>query len=185
MLPPNAQWLDEIGTLPKLVSAGIQYLGIKEIPGAKSNPVIMDMARSLGISDIYTNDDTAWCGLAISHLLRITAKPPLDYKGDRWNILRAKYYVNWGNAVPLDEAQLGDIGILERPGGGHVFIILAFSKDGKRVIGMGGNQNNSFSISEFDRERLIAVRRFYATTPPASAKQYFVDSTGKLSTNES
>lgn len=185
MLPPNAQWLETIPQpLPKLVSAAIQYLGIKEIPGSKSNPVILDMARGLNISDIYKDDDTAWCGLFISHLLRITAKPALDYNGDRWNILRAKYYVHWGNEVPKQEAQLGDMGILDREGGGHVFIILAFSKDKKRVIGIGGNQSNSVSIAAFDFDRLIGVRRYYATTPPESAKQYFIDSVGKLSTNE-
>jgi len=183
MLPEKYKWLLTIGTLPKLVSAALQYLGVREIPGSQSNPVIIDMAKGLGISDIYKNDDVSWCGLFISHLLRITGKPPLDYKNDKWNILRARQYLNWGEEVKLSEARLGDIVVLERTGGGHVFILLAKTKEGN-PIGIGGNQSNSVTIAEFDRYRVLGVRRYYATGIPESAKQYVMQPTGQLSSNE-
>lgn len=183
-LPEKYKWLDEIGTLPKLVNAAIQYLGIREVVGKGSNPVIMNMAKELNVADIYTDDDMSWCALFINYLCKITGKPIVDIKGDKYNLLRAKWLLNWGNAVPIKDMQLGDIGVLNRDGGGHVFIIIAKAKNGN-VIGIGGNQSNSVTFSEFDIKRLVGVRRYYATKPPESAKQYIIASDGKLSTNES
>lgn len=182
MLPEKFKWLETIGTLPKLVAAALQYYGIKEIPGAKSNPVIMDMARNLVVSDIYTNDDTSWCGLFINHLIRITGKPPVDTKGDRYNLLRAKWMLNWGNPVPAGQEQLGDVLVFNREGGGHVGIFVAES--GSTFFVLGGNQSDSVSITEIAKNRLAGARRYYATQAPQSAKQYVLNSEGKLSTNE-
>ncbi len=182
MLPVKYAWLEEIGTLPKLLASGLQYIGIKEIPGAKSNPVILDMARGLGVSDIYTNDDQSWCALFINHLIRINGKPPVDTKGDRYNLLRAKWLANWGAAVIHGEEKIGDLGIFERPGGGHVGIIIA--ETGSTFVILGGNQSNSVSFTEIAKTRLIACRNYYATNPPESVKQYHMDSTGQLSVNE-
>lgn len=184
MLPSKFKWLENIGTLPKLVSIGLQYLGVKEYPGVKNNPVIMDWAYRLGIADIYLGDTMAWCGLAIAHLLRLAKKPPLDVRGDRYNYLRALYYKNWGNEVPIDEIQLGDLVGLKREGGGHIGIAIAFSKDKKTIFLIGGNQSNEFNISEFDADRIAFARRYYSIAAPESAKQYFIDSSGVLSTNE-
>ena len=51
MLPDKYKWLENIGTLPKLVNASLQYLGVKEYAGTKdNNPVIMNMAKELGIA---------------------------------------------------------------------------------------------------------------------------------------
>ena len=185
MLPANIQWLETIGTLPKLVSAALQYLGVKEIKGSDNNPVIMDMAKGLGLESIYTSDDTqAWCAVFINHLIRITGKPQIDIKGDKYNLLRAKWLSHWGEKVALMDAQLGDIVVIDREGGGHVFVLLAFGKSGN-PIGIGGNQGNKVSIAEFDKNRIIAVRRYYSTVAPESAKQYIVDSMGNVSNNES
>ena len=183
ILPAQIKFLNTIGVLPKMLSSALQYLGVKEIPGAASNPVIMDMARGLGISNIYTNDDTSWCALFINHLIRINGKPIVDHKGDKYNLLRAKYMLNWGQPVKLENALLGDVVIIDRTGGGHVFLLIGFTKEGN-VIGIGGNQGNKVSIAEFDKDRVLGVRRYYATGIPASAKRYILDSTGVVSTNE-
>ena len=182
-LPLKYKWLDTIGVLPKLVTAALQYLGIREIPGKQSNPVIMDMAKGLGIANIYTNDDTAWCGLFMSHLFRITGKPELDYGIDKFQILIANAYKSWGKPVSKEDMRLGDVVILERPGGGHVFILLGISPTGN-PIGIGGNQGNSVSIAEFDKDRIVGVRRYYSQSMPASAKTYKINSEGGISTNE-
>jgi len=183
-LPEKYKWLETIGTLPKLVSAALQYLGVKEIPGSASNPVILDMARGLGLQNVYKNDDTEWCALLINHLIRITNKPPVDTKGDIYNLLRARWLANWGEPVERGEERLGDVVILKRDMGGHVFILIAKTPSGN-FIGIGGNQSNSVTIAEFSKDRAVAVRRYYQTGIPESAKQYIVDSTGLLSTNES
>lgn len=183
MIPEKYKWLNEIGTLPKMVEAAIQFLGIKEVAGKGSNPVIMNMANELGLQGIYTDDDMSWCAVFINYLCKITGKPIVDAKGDKYNLMRAKWLGNWGVNVPIKEMKLGDIGILNRDGGGHVFIVIGKTPAGN-VIGIGGNQSNSVTFSEFDINRLVGVRRFYATQAPTSAKLYVVAGDGKLSTNE-
>ena len=182
MLPEKYQWLETIGTLPKLVSAGLQYLGVKEIPGAKSNPVIMDMAKGLGVDKIYTNDDQSWCAVFINHLIRITGKPIDLHPKDLYDLLRARQTATKFNLVKTEDAVLGDIVQLSRDGGGHVCLFIA--KTPKGFIGYGGNQGNKVGFDEFDWDRIIAVKRYYATAAPASAKRYTMDSQGKLSVNE-
>lgn len=181
-LPEKYKWIDDIGMLPKMVAAGLQYLGVKEIPGTASNPVIMDMAKGLGVSDIYTNDDQSWCAVFINYLIRITGKP-IDLKPkDRYDLLRALKTAPLFNLVSKDDWVFGDIVKIKRPGGGHVFLAIAKTPTG--IIGLGGNQSNMVTFSEFDINRIVEVRRYYSTEMPASCKQYKMSSTGQLSVNE-
>lgn len=186
MLPARFKFLEEIGVLPKLVAAAIQYLGVKEIPGAANNPVIMDMAKGLGVEKIYTSDDKmSWCALFINHLIRVVGKPLVDYKGDKYNLLRALYLLFWGEEVKLEDLRLGDVVILSREGGGHVALFIAFTKSGNIIL-LGGNQGNQVSFGEFDPARIKGIRRYYSTgILPESAKKYTVDGTGVISRNES
>lgn len=185
MLPKKYQFLDAIGTLPKLVNAGLLFLGIKEIPGQKSNEDILKMAEVVGVQNIYKNDDTAWCGLFMAYLLKITGKPQ-PYKS--YDILRAASYATWGESVALRDVQLGDIVVFKRPGGNHVAIAISISKNIDGGIGtvhcLGGNQSNAVTIAEFPINRVTHVRRFYATKAPESAKQYVISSSGVMSVNE-
>lgn len=181
-LPVKYQWINNIGTLPKLLSAGLQYLGVKEINGAKSNPIILDMAAGLGIGDIYRNDDTSWCAVFINHLIRITGKPLVNHKGDRFNLMRARWLENWGDPVPRGEEKLGDIGIFSRTGGGHVGIIIA--ENDHAFLVFGGNQNNQVSFTWIEKSRLVACRRYYKTGPPKSAAKFILNESGELSVNE-
>jgi len=174
-LPDKFIWLETVGDLPKLVSAGLQYLGVKEIPGKQNNPAIMDMAKGLGVDNIYTSDDEqSWCALFINHLMRISGKPLVDIKGDKYNYLRALWMLNWGGYVEPKDERLGDVLIFKRTGGGHVGLYIAESRTTYYVL--GGNQSNSVSFTEIIKDRLIGARRFYATGIPASAKKYFIDS---------
>jgi uncharacterized protein (TIGR02594 family) len=181
-LPARYQWLNDIGPLPKMLDILLQYNGIKEVPGMKSNPIILEMAKGLGVDDIYTNDDTSWCAVFINHGIRLAGKPMVYYKGDKYNLLRAKWLLNWGEAVPLGDEKLGDIGVFDRPGGGHVAIIIAETKS--TFVIYGGNQANSAGFTEIVKSRLVGCRRYYSIAPPPSAKKYYVNSSGKLSTNE-
>ena len=182
-LPKNFEWINSIAVLPKLVAAALQYIGIREVPGLANNPVIMDMAKSLGISHIYTNDDTAWCAVFVNHLIRITGKPIDLYPHDRYDLIRAKKAANKFPIIPNEHWRMGDVVILQREGGGHCFIALADTAD-NTIYGVGGNQNNRVSIAEFSKERIISVKRFYHTAIPESAKQYRINSVGSLSVNE-
>lgn len=185
MLPDKFKWLDDIGVLPKILSAALQYIGIKEIPGAKNNPVIMDMAKGLGVEKIYTSDEVSWCALFVNHLLRITGKPINLKPKDKYDLLRALKTANLPEyeIVPEGQERCGDIVIMKRDGGGHNTIWIAETPN-NRFAGFGGNQGNSATFSEFDRDRIEKVVRYYKTGMPASAKHYTMDGLGKLSTNE-
>jgi len=180
MIPAKYQWIENVGVLPKLVQAGLNYLGVKEYPGKSSNnPVIMNMAKELGIGGIYTNDEIAWCAVFVCYLCHITGKPQ-PYTG--YQILRAGSFANWGNQVIRGQEQLGDILVFSRPEGNHVALYLAESENSYHVL--GGNQSNAVTITEISKYRLVASRRYYATAPPESVKKYYIDSSGKLSHNE-
>lgn len=183
-LTEKFQWLETIGTLPKLVSAGLQYLGVREIKGVANNPAIMEMANALGLSKIYVSDDKqSWCALFLNYLIRITDKPRLNPDGDLYNLLRAKYLLNWGKPVQKGDERLGDLMIFNREGGGHVGLLIA--QTGSTYWILGGNQNDCVNFTEIAKDRLIGARRYYATGIPTSAKHYTMDSSGKLSVNES
>lgn len=174
-IPNQYQWLNNIGTLPKLIAAAMQYLGVKEIPGKASNPVIMNMAKQLGITDIYTNDDEPWCALFISFLCFICGKP-IAFS---YNLIRAISFSTWGNKVELYDIRLGDIVVIKRKGGYHVCLAIANTDKGTLHV-IGGNQSNQVCFTEINKEDIVAVRRNYKTGLPESAKVYKMDSTGNL-----
>jgi uncharacterized protein (TIGR02594 family) len=179
MIPTKYEFLNNIKPLPKLVATGLVYLGMKEIPGQQSNPEIMRMAKECGVSGIYTNDDMSWCALFICYLCHLNSKPQ-PFKD--YDVLRAASFTKWGMAVTKGDERLGDIAVFTRPGGNHVGIIIAESKDSFHIL--GGNQSNAVTITEISKYRLSAVRRYYANGLPDSAKKYLIDSSGKLSVNE-
>lgn len=184
MLPQKYKWLETIGTLPKMVQLAINDLGIKEIKGAANNARIMQMAKNIGVDKIYTSDDKqAWCCLAVNSWIFESGKPMVDFKKDKYNLLRARWLLNWGNVVPKTDFKLGDVVIIDRDGAGHCFVAIARTPKGN-PIGIGGNQSDSVKIDEFDKNRILGVRNYYSIAPPASVKDYIVSSDGKLSTNE-
>jgi uncharacterized protein (TIGR02594 family) len=180
MLPEKFKFLEEIGTLPRMISTGIQLLGIREVKGVKDNPIIMDWAKRLGVNGIYTSDDKmAWCSLAQCYVCKISDKP-MPFTG--YEVLRAKSFLSWGSKVPKGQEMLGDILVISRSGGYHVCMYIGESK--KSFFCMGGNQGDSYSIVEIEKDRVLEARRYYKTSPPASVRKYILDSTGKFSTNE-
>lgn len=169
--------------LPKLVSAALQYLGVKEFPGFSNNPIIMDMAKGLGLQGVYTNDSTqAWCAVFVNHLIRITGKP-LQQPKDKYDLMRALKTAKNFDLVPKGEWRMGDIILLSRSGGGHVFIAICESAAGN-IIGIGGNQSNAVTFAEFDFDRVVEVRRYYATGMPDAAKRYKLNASGAMGGSE-
>lgn len=180
-LPDQYKWLLSIPVLPKMVQEGIKLmqLNTKEIPGAKSNPVIMQLAIDAGVADIYKNDDTAWCAVAHS-AIAIRSGKEVPFKG--YDRLRAASFLKFGNEVinPV----LGDTLVFTRKGGGHVGLYIAEDETAYHV--MGGNQSNSFNITRIAKNRLSGVRRpVYKTGTPSSAVKRYVAPNGmQLSQNE-
>lgn len=190
-LPSNFKWLENVGVLPKMIVEGMLVLGIQEIKGPKSNPVILKFAEDIGVSDIYKNDDTSWCALSHNAIALRAGKAIFGYK-DKYDLLRALAFQKNGTeinkedwvVVPISDAILGDTLIFKRPGGGHVGMYIG--ETDSHYIVMGGNQNNMYSFTRIAKYRLVAVRRpLYKIARPESAKKYILSANGiPITTNE-
>jgi len=188
MIPKNFEFLTTTKGLPKIVAIALQYLGIKEFATVdKNNPVIMGFANLLGLpKSVYPNDETAWCALFVNVCLKLAGKPSLKIKKNFYNYLRAAFLLTYdaGQKVTFNELLCGDVVVIDRPGGAHTFIFLAYT-DKNDMWGIGGNQSNSVTIAEFERGRFLgAFRPPYERGNPEGAQKFVVGSKGLISTNE-
>jgi len=136
-----------------------RYMGIKEIPGPKSNPVITGWAKRMGgwVASFYVDDDIPWCGLFVNNEIAVTLpnEPLLA------NPLGALNWNKFGTA--LDVPALGAILVFRRDGGGHVGFYVG--EDETHYFVLGGNQSNSVSITRIAKSRLVGIR--WPVTGPA------------------
>ncbi|HFC6370115.1 TPA: TIGR02594 family protein [Neisseria lactamica] len=132
--------------LPWLAEAR-KHIGLKEIPGAKHNPVISAWLKEMGsftgaAKSWYSDDETPWCGLFVGYCLGKAGRAVIK----DW--YRAKAWAAAG-LTKLPAPAYGSIGVKSRQGGGHVFFVVG--KDAKgRILGLSGNQGNTVSIVPFN-----------------------------------
>lgn len=122
-----------------------RHIGLKEIPGAKHNSVILGWIAKLG--GWFTDDETPWCGTFVGHCMSVAGQPLPKH----W--YRAKAWNEWGKDVPL---RVGSVVVFGRAGGGHVGF--AVGESGRHLYVLGGNQGNQVNIMPIAKERLIGVR---------------------------
>ncbi len=156
-----------------------RFVGQKEIPGPKSNPVIMGWAKRFGgwIANYFSDDDIPWCGLFIGHVIATTLpKEPLPA-----NPLGALQWRKFGKETP---ASLGAILVFSRSGGGHVGIYVGEDKSHYHVL--GGNQSNMVNVTRIDKSRLVAggIRWPKTGEAPIGGKVTLSTSGVPVSTNE-
>ena len=162
-------------TAPKILVQAVKQLGVKEIVGKTHNPTIMGWAEELGLSRVYTEDEIPWCGLFIAHCCHAAGLDVVERP--LWALNWAKY----GNKV--DEPMLGDILTFKRNGGGHVGIYVG--EDDRYYHVLGGNQNNSVSVSRIAKSRLHQARRTaWKVAQPASVRKVHLKAEGTITTNE-
>lgn len=160
---------------PKLLVAAVKMIGVKEIVGAKHNPVILGWAKELNLEKVYNADEIPWCGLAVAYAchsagLEVVAKP-----------LWALSWAKWGTDVT--EPMLGDILTFKRNVGGHVGIYVGEDKECYHVL--GGNQGNAMSVSRIAKARLYKARRTtWKVAQPKSVRKIQLSASGAISTNE-
>lgn len=160
-------WLFEAGRL----------MGVREIPGAKSNPVIIGWAQKLGgwVASVFRDDDTPWCGLFVAHCIGATL-PDEKLPANPLSALA------WGKfGVPCGP-RLGAVAVFKRKGGGHVGFYLGEDAEAVRV--RGGNQGNAVTETRVPKSRLVGYR-WPATVPlTGTGGPIEVAAKGGLSTNE-
>lgn len=155
---------------PAWLAEARRHIGQREIPGPASNGWIRDMWLSLKGGAwywrTYGEDDTElpWCGAFVARCMQAAGREyPARYAS-------ALAWASWGEAVP--GPSYGAIAVLTRNGGGHVGIVTAVSRDGRRIQLLGGNQGDSVSEAWFNAERVAAYRvpqGYRAATAPVAA----------------
>lgn len=181
-LPQKYAWLGlEPG--PKMLVEALADYGTHEVVGHGSNPKIIawreeiatiSPVKAAGVKD-YTDDDIAWCGLAMAHWAHQAGKEFPD---------RPLWARNWsGFGVKADVPKLGDILVFAREGGGgHVGLCVGTDDDAYHVL--GGNTSNAVSIARLSKARLLSARRpDYHITPP-NVRVIHMGADGPLSENE-
>ena len=171
----NYDWLKNEAAPRHLVEA-VKLIGTKEIPGVKHSPVIMEWAKEVGIADIYKNDELAWCGLFVAVTIKRAGREPLQ----RYSAIRAREWSSYANKA--DRAELADILVFARPGGGHVGYYVG--EDDKCYHVLGGNQSNMVNIIRIEKARCIAIRRIPYNTKPENVRASMLGATGQISSNE-
>lgn len=138
--------------------------GVKEVPGKKAHPRIIEMYETVGLA--HSGDDTdAWCGCAAGTWLKESGYPMPP------NAYGAKQFETYGMAVKPDEWQPGDIGVFyrtklrEKDWRRHVTLIIGETKTHFECL--GGNQGDGVSIAKFAKKDLSAIRRPVAATAKA------------------
>lgn len=141
-IPAEPVWMREARRL----------MGVREVVGKGSNPVIMGWAKRFGgwVASFFTDDDIAWCGLFMAHVLGLT----LPREALPANPLGALNYNKFGRK--LADPALGAIMTFTREGGGHVGLYVGEDETHFHVL--GGNQKNSVSITRVARDRLSDIR---------------------------
>lgn len=132
------------------------YLGLKEWPGAKSNPEVEALFKAAGFPGL--TDDVPWCaGFVGAVLAQVGLKPS--------GSLMARSYLTWGMDVPLQQARPGDVVVLARgkPPSGHVSFFLWF--DGTRVKVRGGNQSDAVTDAFYSVNDILKIRRADPSSP--------------------
>lgn len=133
--------------LPHWVREAQQYIGLREIPGSPTAPAIALWLQQLGAW--WRDDETPWCGTYVAAVMKACdiAPPKAWY--------RAKAWLDWGSVLALPKT--GAVVVFERPGGGHVGLVLGVDEQGRLLV-LGGNQGNKVSVAPFDRDRVLGYR---------------------------
>lgn len=142
-----------------------QYLGMREVPGHKSNPAILAMLQL--DADWPTDDATPWCSGFANWVAWNMGLP-------RSKSLRARSWLRVGDPVPFDpRADVyprtdGNCVVVfsrgsYRPGPdvinapGHVAFFDAWTVDGVRVV--GGNQGDEVTERVYPLNSILGIRR--------------------------
>lgn len=147
-----------------LLSVMQERVGIKEFPGKKHNPVILQWAADIGHPEV-TDDETAWCATCCASAAK-EAGLPMPPHNTR---LLARSWLTWGVKVDLDDIRPGDVAVWPRGNSswqGHVNVVESVSDVGQ-VICIGGNQSNAVTRTKpLDPATALGFRRAVPATIP-------------------
>lgn len=145
-------WYDIPAANQMVLLTALQFLGIKEIKGARHNQTILKFWELIEI-EWGVNDEFAWCAAAHNAILKLSNchyfKTGLARKG-----------LDLPNIIGFENAIVGDTVILSRtdnPKYGHEGIFIRY--EGNKVVLMGGNQSDTYRASYYPKSRIVGIRR--------------------------
>lgn len=125
-------------------------LGVREIPGARDNPRILEYATAVDYHPAH--DEDAWCSNFANWVMQ-----QAGYKGTRK--ANARSWLTWGDK--LEKPQYGCVIVFWRDevqsAKGHVAFYLRDSGINDLIV-LGGNQLNSVCAMPYPRTRLLGCR---------------------------
>jgi uncharacterized protein (TIGR02594 family) len=135
--------------IPKWLTWALGQLGVKEVPGARDNPVIVGYHAETAAGP--APDELAWCSSFVNAAMKAAG-----LRGTRNKA--ASSWLRWGLPSVL---RIGGVAFFgqsdpDAKGTGHVFIVFAW--DEQWVWGVGGNQQNQVSVARRPRSALEACR---------------------------
>lgn len=162
------------------VDVARKYIGTREIKGPKHNPTIMGWIKRLGSKVLginVTDDETAWCGTFMAQVMVEAGfiPPKVAVRASSWDAF----------GVAVSKPYLGAVVRFQRPGGGHVGLIVGQSKDGKLLRVLGGNQADSVNETWIERSRAVAYRWPAGVAAPTMLAPVMDAKGAAISTNES
>lgn len=143
-----------------------KLIGVREIAGQKHNPVIIGWLKAL--KSWVTDDETAWCGTFMAHIMsQYGYRLPKNWLGAR----------NWMEFGHPTTAGYGAVLVFWRgkKSGWQGHVGLYVGEDATHYHVLGGNQNDSVSISRMPKARLLEAR-----WPNAQVLDGFVPAVVKL-----
>ena len=142
--------------MEEILHETLKLYGLKEIPGEKNNPQIMDMFKEIGFSWVQ-DDETAWCSALINYVCK---KAGYERSGK----LDARSWLKM--PIIVLKPSLGDIVIFwrEHPDSWKGHVGLFISQDTDYVYTLGGNQGNMVNITPYPRNRVLGYRQVYKIT---------------------
>lgn len=167
---PEPESRDE--ALPSILAVApwLSYMraltGTREIPGTKSNPLILSWVKALSVRypalrpniAWYVNDDTPWCGLGAAETIGNCVPGYMPPVAPLW----ALNWSVWG--IDVDEPFQGAIAVKKRRGGGHVTEVE--SVFGRKIYCRGANQANMINVAEYNLSEFEWFRWPVGAAPP-------------------
>lgn len=152
-------------------------LGVTEIAGPASNPLIISWGKRLKID--YRSDETSWCGLFVAHCI----KAALPGEALPASPLGARSWQHFGVPCPVPQpgAVLSFWRVSRQDWRGHVGFYVGEDAGAYHIL--GGNQGDRVSVARFAKSRFLAAR-WPATAPPPAGTPRLLRADGRLSVNE-
>jgi uncharacterized protein (TIGR02594 family) len=156
---------------PDWIKIAKGYIGIREMPGVATAPVIQKWL--LGLKAWWKDDETPWCGVFVAQCFRESGMPVPK------NWFRALGWLDWG--VPINQPMYGCVVIYSRKGGGHVGFAVGVDDRG-RILTLGGNQGDRVSVAPIEASRAVGFR-WPAAVPMGTADLPLLASAGVPTSN--